>query len=76
MKKVTIYTLAESIHTEPLKQYLKSKNCKFDEIDLSKNEDETEKLIRKTGYATVPQIEINGQFIVGFDKNKLDELLS
>ncbi|PIV45865.1 NrdH-redoxin, partial [bacterium (Candidatus Moisslbacteria) CG02_land_8_20_14_3_00_36_53] len=58
-----------------LKNYLKEKGFEFEEVDVSHDQKEREELMEKTGQATLPIIEINQQFIAGFDKKKIDGIL-
>lgn len=75
MKKVIIYTTSTCSYCDKAKEYLKSKEVNFTEVDLTENPEETQKLIKKTGYTAVPQLEIDGKIIVGFDQAKIHELI-
>ncbi|GAH99522.1 unnamed protein product [marine sediment metagenome] len=59
-----------------LKEFLKEHNIKFKEIDVSQNEKVKDELIKKTGKMEVPIVEIEGEIIVGFDKEKICKLLN
>ena len=56
--------------------FLKERNIEFEEIDLSQDEKTKEEIIQKTGQIGVPVIEINGEYVVGFDKEKIFQLLN
>ena len=58
-----------------LKEFLKEKGIEFEEIDVSKDEKSREEMIKKSGRLEAPIIEINGQIVVGFDKEKIVKLL-
>ena len=58
-----------------LKEFLKMNNIEFEEIDVSKDEKAKEELVKKTGRMEVPVIEIDGEMVVGFDKEKICKLL-
>lgn len=58
-----------------LKAFLKERNIEFEEIDLSQDEKAREDIIQKTGQLGVPVIEVDGQYVVGFDKEKITQLL-
>jgi glutaredoxin 3 len=58
-----------------LKEFLKENNIEFEEIDVSQNEKLKDELIKKTGKIEVPVLDINGQIVVGFDKEKICKLL-
>lgn len=59
-----------------LKAFLKEHNIEFEEIDLSKDKKLSDELIKKTGKMEVPIVEIDGQFVAGFDKKKISQLLN
>jgi len=58
-----------------LKEFLKMNNIEFEEIDVSKDEKAKEELVKKTGRMEVPVMEIDGEIVVGFDKEKICKLL-
>ena len=59
-----------------LKEFLKEKGIEFEEIDVSKDEKSREEMIKKSGRLEAPIIEIDGQIVVGFDKEKICKLLN
>lgn len=58
-----------------LKKYLNRKNIEFQAIDVLQDPNNLEKMIAVSGQRGVPVIDINGQIIIGFDKEKIDQLL-
>ena len=58
-----------------LKEFLKEHNIKFEELDVSQDEKAREEMIKKSGKMEAPIIEIDGQIVVGFDKEKIIKLL-
>ncbi len=73
--RVVVYSTPTCPWCNRLKQYLKMHNIKFRDIDVSKDPKIAEELVRKSGQQGVPQTEINGKIIVGFDKPKINQLL-
>jgi len=59
-----------------LKEFLKEKGIKFEEIDVSKDEKARDEMIKKSGRLEAPVVEIDGQIVVGFDKEKICQLLN
>ena len=59
-----------------LKEFLKQHNIEFEEIDVAKDEKGREEMITKSGQMGVLVIEINGEIVVGFNKEKITELLN
>ena len=72
---VKVYSTLSCPYCFTLKEFLKEKNVEFQEIDLSFDEKAREELIQKTGKLEVPVIEIDGEIVVGFDKEKICQLL-
>lgn len=58
-----------------LKEFLKEHNIEFEEFDVSEDKKAREEMIEKSGQMGVPVIEIDGQVVVGFNKEKIAELL-
>lgn len=75
MKKVKIYTTPLCPWCQVTKDFLKSHNIVFEEIDVSQDIDKAKEMIEKSGQTGVPVIEIDNQIIVGFNKSLLEELL-
>lgn len=58
-----------------LKAYLRRHGVAFREVDISRDPRAAEKLARRSGMMAVPQTDINGRLVVGFDRAKLDPML-
>lgn len=58
------------------KTYLRRQGVRFREIDISRDQQAAERLVQRSGQMAVPQIDIDGHLIVGFDQTKIDKLLS
>jgi len=58
-----------------LKGYLKKNGIEFEDIDISKDEQQLQKMIKDSGQMGVPVIDIDGEIVVSFDKEKIDKLL-
>jgi len=59
---------------EKVKEYLSQKGVKFIERDVSKYGEAIEEL-KKMGLMTTPVTVIDGEPVIGFDRQKLDQLL-
>ncbi len=73
---VKVYSTPTCPYCHHAKEFLKEKGVDFEEIDVSKDQEAAKRMIQGTGQMGVPVIEINGKFIVGFNKKKMEELLS
>lgn len=72
---VRIFSTPTCAYCVTLKQFLKENNIDFADIDVSKDENALNEMIEKSDQMGVPVIDINGEFIVGFDKAKIMQLL-
>lgn len=73
-KSVILYTKDPCPFCVNAKRLLNSKKIAFEEIDLTNQPEEIDRIKRQTGWQTVPIIIINGKLIGGFvDLRALDE---
>ena len=73
--RVTVYSTPTCSWCTTLKTWLVRNNIRFTDIDVSRDEKAAQELVRRSGQQGVPQTDINGQIIEGFDLNRLKELL-
>ena len=57
------------------KAYLRKRGVNFRTIDIASDQRAAEKLVKRSGQMAVPQIDIDGHLVVGFDQAKIDRLL-
>ncbi|HRW63399.1 MAG TPA: glutaredoxin domain-containing protein [Bacteroidales bacterium] len=74
-KRIVVYTTPTCPHCTTLKNYLKEQKIPFRDINVAQDQKMAEAMVKKSGQQGVPQIEINGRIVVGFNKPKIDELL-
>jgi glutaredoxin 3 len=58
-----------------VKSYLTDSKIAYKEINVAEDKAGRDEMIRKSGKMVVPQIEVDGEIIIGFDKAKLKEKL-
>jgi glutaredoxin 3 len=75
MKNVVVFSTKTCPWCTKVKQYLQAKQIPFKDLDVSINVKAAQDMIRKSGQMGVPQIWVDNQAVVGFDKAKLDRLL-
>lgn len=75
MVNVKVYSTPSCPWCVKAKEFLKANNIEFKDVDVSKNPDEAEEMIRKSGQRGVPVIEIDERVIVGFDKAAIENAL-
>lgn len=75
MIKVKVYSTPTCPYCVLVKDFLKQHKIKFEDIDVSKNKEAAEEMIRKTRQYGVPVIEIEGELIIGFDREAIKKAL-
>ena len=73
---VTVYSTSTCPYCDAVKEYLDGKGVKYDEVDVSQDQNAASELIARTGQQGVPQTDVDGEFVIGFDTSKLDKLLT
>lgn len=74
-KNVTIYTTPTCSWCTTVKRHLQENGIQYREVSVAADQNAAEEMVRKSGQQGVPQTEINGQIIVGFDKTRINSLL-
>lgn len=74
-KRVTVYSTPSCPWCNTLKTYLRKNGIRFSDIDVSRDMRAAEEMVRKSGQQGVPQTDINGTVIIGFDQKRINQLL-
>ncbi|MFH0817111.1 MAG: glutaredoxin domain-containing protein [Candidatus Micrarchaeota archaeon] len=72
---VKVYSTPTCPYCHMAKSYLKENNVIFSDIDVAADQKAAKEMVEKTGQMGVPVIEVDGKFIVGFDKEALKKEL-
>ena len=72
---IRIFSTPTCPYCVTLKGFLKKRGFEFEDIDVSKDEKVLNEMVQKTKQYGVPVIDIDGEFIVGFDKAKISKIL-
>ena len=72
---VTVFSTPTCPWCSRLKAYLRQRNIPFKEIDVSRDTQAAQEMVRRSGQMGVPQAWIDGQVVVGFDRKRVDALL-
>ena len=72
---ITVFTTKTCAYCKMVKQYLTLKGKEFQEVDLSENPEKRQELINKTGALTVPIVQVGDEFIVGWNRQRMAELV-
>ncbi len=75
--KVTVYGTPTCTYCKIAKEFLKESDIEFDYVDVSSSEERINELMSKTGgKKCVPVIDVDGEVLIGFDKDVLKEKLN
>jgi glutaredoxin-like YruB-family protein len=58
-----------------VKSYLRQNDVQFREINVQHDASAARRMVERSGQQGVPQVDIDGRVVVGFDKGKIDALL-
>jgi len=72
---IIVYSTPACSYCYQLKEFLRSQGIEFEEIDVSRNQEAARRIVEKTEQMGVPVTEIDGEFIVGFDLERLQKKL-
>ncbi len=75
MHTITVYSTPTCPFCIRLKDYLKQRSISFTSVDVSEDRQGLDKMIQLSGQMGVPVADIDGQIVVGFDREKIDKLL-
>jgi glutaredoxin 3 len=67
MNSVTVYTTTRCPYCVMLKNFLADQHIPFKEVNVETAPGMMEYIVRQIGQMGVPQTEINGKWILGFD---------
>ncbi|MFS0690204.1 glutaredoxin family protein [Sporosarcina sp. 179-K 8C2 HS] len=71
----TVYTTNTCPYCTMMKNYLDEQNIPYREVNVQEDEEAGRKLVETTGQMGVPQTELNGQWILGFDTQAVQAAL-
>ncbi len=74
-KKVKIYSTSTCPFCIRTKEFLRQNNVFFEDADVSTDQEAAREMIEKSGQMGVPVLDIDGQIIVGFDKERIKTAL-
>ena len=75
MKPVTIYSTPTCHFCQMAKEYFKAEGIDYTEFDVASDLEKRKEMVARSGQMGVPGISIGNDFIVGFNKPKIMELL-
>jgi len=76
MPTIKIYTTPTCHYCKMTKEFLDENKIEYNAVDVTVDEIARNEMIEKSGQMGVPVIDIDGQILVGFNKEKLSEILT
>lgn len=74
-KRVTVYTTPTCPWCTTVKNFLRKHGVRYSEVNVASDQSAAQAMVSKSGQQGVPQTEINGKMVIGFDQAKLNRLL-
>jgi glutaredoxin-like YruB-family protein len=74
-RQVTVYTTPTCSWCTTLKTYLDQHGIRYREVNVASDTSAAEAMVVKSGQQGVPQTNIGGEMVIGFDKAKINRLL-
>ena len=74
-RKIIVYTQADSLPCEAVKLFLKDRGAKYEERSIEGDEEVVRELKEKYNSRSTPTVVIDDEVLVGFDPERIDELL-
>lgn len=74
-KSVTVYTTSTCPYCDMVKKFLDEQNVSYKEVNIQNDPEAAKRLVETTGQLGVPQTEIDGKWIIGFDPNSIMEVI-
>ncbi|MDA3792382.1 MAG: glutaredoxin family protein [Elusimicrobia bacterium] len=73
--EVKIYSTPTCPFCKKVKKFMDDNDVKYTNYNVADNQDKAQEMIDKSGQMGVPVIDVDGQLVLGFNKEKLKELL-
>jgi glutaredoxin 3 len=74
-RKIIVYTQSDSLPCEAIKMFLRDRRAKYEERSVEDGEDIVRELKEKYNSRSTPTVVIDDEVVIGFDPERVDELL-
>jgi len=74
-RKIIVYTQSDSLPCEAIKMFLRDRRAKYEERSVEDGEDIVRELKEKYNSHSTPTVVIDDEVVIGFDPERVDELL-
>lgn len=76
MTKAVLFSTSTCPWCSRAKRYLKDKRAPVEEINVERDGRAARDMVKKTGQMGVPVVKIGSEWIVGFDRRRIDRALA
>ena len=73
--KVKVYGTPICPTCYKVKEFLKEKGIEFEDINVFENKEAAKEIVERSGQMDIPVTDIDGKLVLGYDKEKLEEVL-
>jgi len=74
-RKIIVFTQPDSLPCEAVKMFLKDRGARFEERSVVGNDSAVRELREKYKSRATPTLVIDGEVLIGFDPERIDQLL-
>lgn len=71
MNDITVYTTSTCPYCLMVKGFLKKQGLPFNEVNVQLDQNAARRLVETTGQMGVPQTNVNGQWVIGYDPTRI-----
>lgn len=75
-QNVVIYSSPNCVHCNHAKEFFKENNIEYTEYDVTQNQEKRQEMVEQSGQMGVPVIYVGDELVVGFDQERLSQLLN
>ncbi len=75
MPEIKVYSTPACPYCYTVKAFLDEQGFAYEDIDVAENARAREEMVNKSGQMGVPVVEIDGQIVIGFDKERISQIL-
>jgi len=76
MPTIKVYSTSACPYCHTLKAFLEEEGFQYEDINVAEDAKAREEMINKSGQMGVPVVEIDGQIVVGFDRERICQILN
>ncbi len=72
---IIVYSTPTCPYCNMVKEYLNQKGINFEDVNVAADQARAQEMVMKSGQMGVPVVDINGNIVIGFDRDRIDQLL-